>query len=756
MRLWVKILVFIISFCCVQMTAQTTIVDYDFNAVVSYPISPSSTAAGVTCTGTSTETFQTYGGTASGGAAFTNNATAGNALGMSNSSGANTRYFQFQLGGANLNTYCCYKIYLQAQRSGTGAQTITLQYSTDGISYTAFGTTGSPGNGSYTEITFDLCTVPVTAINNQAAVYFRLYVSGATGTGTLRIDNFEVQATTTCGAGACSPPTSAATGVSFSGVSTTGLTTNWTSGNGTYEIVVMSTNNAPPTPTDGTSYTGNTVYGSGTTMGAGYYTVYSGVAATTVSITGLSCNTQYYIYIFEYSNTGTGSPCYYTTSVTNNTTTSACTGTLPAYPQLTGVILDACNSSAGTPSCATLNGSTAGNCSEGRSEVTFFRAGTTAITAAAVQGITANVINLYTTPWSVLQYYSGASMNNTAVTTSLNSIGCAGATCGSCFQDAWSTGIPAGATFIMVCDYYCVGNTDFTNLCGSATTSPIYVIYFGASTNNSSACGGGTTGQWSASGNYTNNGASSIKGISIDISSLVAGAPILYYQYDISLEANGDGAGAAWGAGGATTGAAASPSAYTSTGCALPIVLPVSLLEFLAAKTNENNIAIKWSTGSENNSDYFSLEYSVDGQKFIPWTKVKAAGNSSTEKKYSATFKDESGTDVYFRLKQFDFNGNYKYSNIISSLESSLSVPRIYFSNTADKIVTKFHLDNPAMVNITLEDLQGRFITASGLHMVDKGDNEIQIESHNLSGVYIVTYQSDDAVPIRKKIVVYK
>ena len=186
------VIVFLLSTVATAFS-QPTIVNYNFNTGSSYGTLSPILASGITCSVTGTESFLTYSGTASGGSAFTNNSTAGQALAMSNSSGTNTRYWTFQLGGASLDSCKSYKIYLQAQRSSTGAQTITIAYSTNGTTFTNFGTTMSPGNGSFTEQVFDLSSI--SAIENQANVYFRIMASGASGTGTLRIDNFEIQAT---------------------------------------------------------------------------------------------------------------------------------------------------------------------------------------------------------------------------------------------------------------------------------------------------------------------------------------------------------------------------------------------------------------------------------------------------------------------------------------------------------------------------------------------------------------------------------
>ncbi|MCW3071408.1 MAG: hypothetical protein JWO44_1298 [Bacteroidetes bacterium] len=223
--------------CFTRSQAQVTIVNYDFNSGASYAAMSPALASGVTCSVSSTEAFATLGGTASGGAAFTANATAGNAIDMANSSGTNTRYWTFSLGGASLSTYTTFKVYFQAQRSNTGAQTITVQYSLNGGAYTAFASnTMSPGNASYVEATF---TLPA-AVNNPTTLDLRLFASAASGTGTLRIDNFEVQAvsapctgTPTAGTAAASVTSatcSTNSSLSLSGYTTlTGITFQWQS-----------------------------------------------------------------------------------------------------------------------------------------------------------------------------------------------------------------------------------------------------------------------------------------------------------------------------------------------------------------------------------------------------------------------------------------------------------------------------------------------------------------------------------------------
>lgn len=201
MRKHIFFLVAVFSTAILKTFGQVTIVNYDFNSGSSYTTLSPSTATNITCSVTSTESWQTYGGVASGTNAFSSNPTAGNAMAMANSSGTNTRYFQFQLGGSELSTYVAYKLYFQAQRSGTGATTVTIAYSLNGTTFTNFGTTQAPGNGSFTECQFDLSAV--SSLSLQPTVYFRVLASGASGSGTLRIDNFQIRATQQT----CSTPT---------------------------------------------------------------------------------------------------------------------------------------------------------------------------------------------------------------------------------------------------------------------------------------------------------------------------------------------------------------------------------------------------------------------------------------------------------------------------------------------------------------------------------------------------------------------
>jgi len=96
-----------------------------------------------------------------------------------------------------------------------------------------------------------------------------------------------------------------------------------------------------------------------------------------------------------------------------------------------------------------------------------------------------------------------------------------------------------------------------------------------------------------------------------------------------------------------------------------PISLPIELLSFNGVSKKLYN-SLYWSTASESNNDYFTVEKTLDGITYNIVGVINANGNSQVTNNYE--LKDFSFEKVinYYRLKQTDINGNYTYSDIIS------------------------------------------------------------------------------------------
>lgn len=226
----------------------------------------------------------------------------------------------------NLNAYWHYS-------TGTGLATAVYDGNNAPTTFAPGATAGNKTTDGYSTVHLDLpnsCTqvqIRIRATNNATAE--RWTVDDVKLIGTL---------SSPCAPGAA--PTTNASAISSTNFCTSAQL-NFTAGNGANRIGVISLTNFSNTPVNGTSYSANAAYGSGTTIGAGNYVVMNGTG-NTVTVTGLSAGTTYYFKVFEYN--GTTANCdesYQTASVTTYsfTTQSNCN-----TPQIRSILADACSS----------------------------------------------------------------------------------------------------------------------------------------------------------------------------------------------------------------------------------------------------------------------------------------------------------------------------------------------------------------------------------------------------------------------------
>ncbi len=91
-------------------------------------------------------------------------------------------------------------------------------------------------------------------------------------------------------------------------------------------------------------------------------------------------------------------------------------------------------------------------------------------------------------------------------------------------------------------------------------------------------------------------------------------------------------------------------------GCA---ALPVTLIQF-SATTESDHILLKWSTATEENNDFFTLERSHDGIHYEEIATVEGYGTTSSVSQYEYVDFNLSDNDyLYYRLSQTDYDGTY-------------------------------------------------------------------------------------------------
>jgi len=169
--------------------------------------------------------------------------------------------------------------------------------------------------------------------------------------------------------------------------------------------------------------------------------------------------------------------------------------------------------------------------------------------------------------------------------------------------------------------------------------------------------------------------------------------------------------------------------------------LPVELVSF-DGECKESVNLLTWTTASEINNDFFTIERSLDAENFEVVDFITGAGNNNSLKRYSYENKSPD-SQIYYRLKQTDFNGDSEYSKIISVKGcSDKKFEFIPYQKNKD-ITLSVVSGNEGNYKIDVLDLQGRSIL-SEIKRIETGSNTIVLESTIVSGVYFVKMVSED------------
>ena len=165
-------------------------------------------------------------------------------------------------------------------------------------------------------------------------------------------------------------------------------------------------------------------------------------------------------------------------------------------------------------------------------------------------------------------------------------------------------------------------------------------------------------------------------------------------------------------------------------------LLPVELKTFTARIVDGNTI-LEWSTATETNNFGFEIQRSYNnGENGGGWfTAGFVEGQGTTTSIHNYTFTDKGlGKTVYYRLKQIDYNGAYRYSEVLKV--NSVSIKTIALEqnypnpfNPSTKI--RYQVANDDFVNLKVFNSMGEEVVAL-------------VNSYQLAGSYEVKFDGSD------------
>jgi len=174
--------------------------------------------------------------------------------------------------------------------------------------------------------------------------------------------------------------------------------------------------------------------------------------------------------------------------------------------------------------------------------------------------------------------------------------------------------------------------------------------------------------------------------------------------------------------------------------------LPVELISF-TAKLNGDQVDLGWITASERNNDYFTVEKTADGQQFVEVLTQDGAGNSNELLQYAGVDPDPYGGISYYRLKQTDFDGTFKYSDLVPVQvqgDETFSM-NIYPNPAPGEFYVSVFSGNNEDLTVTITDVGGK-VHYSGMMSKQKGNFTTPLNSdHRLAaGLYTVTVSAGE------------
>jgi endonuclease I len=187
--------------------------------------------------------------------------------------------------------------------------------------------------------------------------------------------------------------------------------------------------------------------------------------------------------------------------------------------------------------------------------------------------------------------------------------------------------------------------------------------------------------------------------------------------------------------------------------------VPVELVSFTASAAN-NLVTLNWKTATEINNNGFDIERgsAKNSAGEVIYNKigfVPGSGSCNNDKVYSFTDKPAVSSKYYYRLKQVDYNGSYKLSNVVEVIFHPL-VKGYYldqnFPNPFNPSTTiSYTVPAASNVRVTIFNTLGQSVRVLENGFKDAGTYQLSFDAGNLnSGTYFYKIEAGEFTQTRK------
>ncbi|MFY0627239.1 MAG: T9SS type A sorting domain-containing protein [Reichenbachiella sp.] len=183
--------------------------------------------------------------------------------------------------------------------------------------------------------------------------------------------------------------------------------------------------------------------------------------------------------------------------------------------------------------------------------------------------------------------------------------------------------------------------------------------------------------------------------------------------------------------------------------------LPVDLISFTGEISNRN-VMLNWATATEIDNDRFEIERSIDGDTFEVIGMVSGNGNSNQLNNYSFLDNRAHRGISYYRLVQYDFDGEFEIFNSIridnTDQENDFSFSFYPNPSQSSNINIRLSTGNETSpIQLTIYNLSGKIVHQEILKPVfGISDYQIRPKGYLTTGIYQAVIQQEGNQLTRK------
>ncbi|HRH49470.1 MAG TPA: Ig-like domain-containing protein [Panacibacter sp.] len=172
--------------------------------------------------------------------------------------------------------------------------------------------------------------------------------------------------------------------------------------------------------------------------------------------------------------------------------------------------------------------------------------------------------------------------------------------------------------------------------------------------------------------------------------------------------------------------------------------LPITLLSFTAALQTDGNVAVTWSTATEQNNDYFLIGKSKDGRSYTTVAKVAASKTPAIRNNYKVLDQYPASGLNYYRLTQVNKDGRSVLSGVktvnVTKQNSGISL----YPNPLKGTLINIKLATPSVnkLNVQLLSLAGKVIY-SGTFIPQGNTMQVTLPAKPAAGVYLIKVEGN-------------